>query len=99
MNNVSFKHKTPFINIENYKCEHETVNIIPEEMARYYQVVGLEKINNSKISFLTVGMVNPENSTAISILEHRLNCKILPIKIEVQEWANITNQMYERKTL
>jgi len=41
-----------------------------------------------------LGMVNPKDNTAINIIKTRLNKKILPVKIEIQNWANAINNNY-----
>jgi hypothetical protein len=68
----------------------DTVKTIPEEMARRFQVVALEKWTN----VLTVGMVNPKDETAIEILENKTQSKIMPIKVDVQKWAEAINHGY-----
>ena len=83
----------PFIQIENYTLDVDVVKLIPEEMARYYQVVALEKCND----VLIVGMVKPEDDTIINILEARLKHKIIPVKVDIQNWANAINNNYVRQ--
>jgi len=85
-----FYFNTPFIQIENYDLDVDIVKLIPEEMARYYQVIALEQHKD----ILIVGMVNPKDNTAINIIKTRLNKKILPVKIEIQNWANAINNNY-----
>lgn len=83
----------PFIQIENYSLDIDVVKLIPEEMTRYYQVIALEKCND----VLIVGMVKPEDNMAINILKTRLKHKIMPIRIEIQNWANAINNNYVRQ--
>ena len=85
--------KVSFIQLENYTLDVDIVKIIPEEMARCFKVVALEKW----VSILTVGMVNPEDKNTINILEGRLKCKIIPIRIEIEKWAEAINNNYLRK--
>ena len=95
-----YKHKIPFINIERYECDSETVQSIPEEMARSYQVVGIQKFYDTvigQLNLFTMGMVNPKDNTAVSILENKFNCKVIPFAIDIEEWAKIINKTYERK--
>lgn len=87
---MQYYFQTPFIQLENYELDVDVVKIIPEEMARCFQVIALEK----QEEILTVGMVNPKDINVISILEHKLNCKIIPIKVEIQVWANAVNTNY-----
>jgi hypothetical protein len=82
--------KIPYLKLENYTLDVATVKIIPEEMARAFQVVALEKWGNAS----TVGMVNPHDEKAINILESRLKLKLLPFIVNIQEWANAVNTNY-----
>jgi len=89
-----FSHKIPFLQLENFECDKEIVNIIPEEMARNYKVVALEKITGVNINVLTVGMTNPRDMTTRGILERRLNHKVIPFEVDNQELINVINNNY-----
>jgi type IV pilus assembly protein PilB len=85
----------PFIPLENYQLDTETVRMIPEEMARCHEVVALEKWDNIKtLKSLTVGMVNPEDKIARKILENHLQFKIHPIKVEKEILIESLNRHY-----
>ena len=82
--------KIPFIRIEHYELNTDIVKLIPEEMARCFQVVAIEK----REKVLTVGMVVPEDKNAITRLESRLKLKVLPVRIEIQNWSSAINNSY-----
>jgi hypothetical protein len=82
--------KIPYLQLENYTLNVDTVKLIPEEMARSFQVVALERWGN----VLTVGMVNPEDEKSKRILEARIKCKVMPFKVNLHEWANAVNNNY-----
>lgn len=85
----------PFIPLENYQLEHETVKVIPEEMARCHEVIALEKFDNIEtLKSLTVGMVNPEDYTAREILENALQFRIHPVRVEKEILINSLNKYY-----
>ena len=82
--------KIPYLQLANYTLDIKIVKTIPEETARCFQVIALERWGN----FLTVGMVNPEDEKAKKILEAKIKCKIMPFKIDMQEWAKAVNNNY-----
>jgi hypothetical protein len=82
--------KIPYLQLENYLLDKDTVKIIPEEVARCFQVVALEKWGN----ILTIGMVTPNDSKTKELLEARLKVKVMPFKIDIQEWAKAVNDNY-----
>jgi hypothetical protein len=85
--------KIPFLNLENYTLNVDIVKTIPEEMARSFQVIALEKWGN----ILTLGMVNPEDEKSKKILEARIKCKVMPFKVNLHEWANAVNNNYVKE--
>ena len=82
--------KIPFLNLENYTLNVDIVKTIPEEMARSFQVIALERWGN----ILTIGMVNPENEQTKKILESRIKFKIMPFRVNINEWSNAVNNNY-----
>ena len=85
--------KIPYLQLENYTLNVDTVKLIPEEMARSFQVIALERWGN----VLTIGMVNPEDEHNKRILESRIKCKIMPFRVNINEWANAVNNTYLRE--
>jgi len=65
--------KIPFLNLENYTLNVDIVKTIPEEIARSFQVIALERWGN----ILTVGMVDPEDEKSKRILETSIKCKVI----------------------
>ena len=53
---LSTQLQVPFIDLKHYKYEAETVQIIPETMARRYRVISLKKNPDGS---LLVGMADP----------------------------------------
>jgi len=85
--------KIPYLQLENYTLNVGTVKFIPEEMARSFQVIALERWSN----ILIVGMVNPEDEKSKRILEARIKCKVMPFKVNICEWANAVNNNYVKE--
>jgi hypothetical protein len=81
------------LQLENYTFDVDIVKIIPEEMARYFQVIALERLDD----ILIIGMVNPEDEKAKKILESRIKYNITPLRVNIQEWANAINNNYVKE--
>jgi len=93
-----YRHKIPFLSIENYELNKEIVRSIPERTCRYFQIIGIDKFEgtgNTKI--FTIGMVNPENEKVRSKLEKRTGYTIRPFKIDIESWAKIINEVFSKR--
>lgn len=64
--------KIPYLNLRSYVLDTSIVKIIPEEMARYFQVIAL----------------------IVELLESRIKRRIMPFKIDIQDWADVINNNY-----
>lgn len=82
--------KTPYLSILNYECDKEIVHLIPEEFARAFQVIALEKQDN----ILILGMVNPLNCGIIKRLEDKLNVIIQVIRVDFNSLIIKINNSY-----
>ena len=82
--------RTPFIQLENYETNTDVVKIISEKVARKNQIIVLDQMRDT----LILGMVNPDNEKPINRLEKRLKTKVVPVRVDIQEWANTINNHY-----
>ena len=89
-----YRHKIPFLQLENYEFDTNIVKLIPEEMARHYQVIALDRLESVEKPILTIGMVNPEDTNVINLLEKRLNCFIRLFRVDLEKWASTVNEVY-----
>lgn len=74
----------PYIAIDKYEIDQSVIQLIPEEVARNFQVVPLDRVGD----VLSVVMANPLNKTIQDELQRMTNCKIAPFiatKIEIQK--------------
>lgn len=62
----------PYLPLKNYEIDTGIVNLIPENVAKQYCLVAIDKIGNS----LTVAMADPLNIHAIEDVELITNCKV-----------------------
>jgi len=63
------------IDILSYRLKPDVVNLIPEKMARRYEVIALEKVSNE----LTIAMADPLNVFAIDEIQQITQCRIEPV--------------------
>ena len=87
--------KTPFLNLENYELNIDTVRLIPKEIVSHYQIVAIEQLGN----ILTVGITDLKTKDQIPILEQQLNFKyvIFPIFIQLSAWEKCFKFSYPKK--
>ena len=64
----------PYIAINKYELDKSIVALIPEEMARRFHAIALEKMDRT----LSVVMEDPLNQEVRSSLESATQCKIAP---------------------
>lgn len=55
----------PYINLSEYELTEETVQLIPEKLARRHKMISLQKYDDGRI---LIGLTNPYNVTAIDDL-------------------------------
>lgn len=62
----------PYLPLANYEIEPQIVKLIPENVAKQYNLIAIDKIGNS----LTVAMSDPLNVHAVEDVELITNCKV-----------------------
>ncbi len=65
----------PYLDLKRYKLDSKIVSMIPEKVAKQYNVVAVSLIGNT----LTVGMADPLNIFAIDDLKVLTGCEIDPV--------------------
>lgn len=64
----------PYLPLDSYEIDREIIKVIPEETARKYGVIPIDKIGAT----LTVAMVNPLNINVLEELEALTKCTVQP---------------------
>ncbi|HEC33078.1 MAG TPA: type II/IV secretion system protein [Candidatus Kaiserbacteria bacterium] len=64
----------PFINLENKRINLDVLSMIPEPIARNYNIIAYKKNEDS----LEVAMLNTDNLTTIDFIKKKVHLKILP---------------------
>ncbi len=88
----------PHVDLKDYLVDPETVNLVPEYVARKYQLVPLFKIGDT----LTVAMADPLNVFAIDEVSLKAGCTVEPalatdsdIKRAIDQYYGVTGTMDE----
>jgi len=82
--------KTPFINLDMYNFEDETLKLIPAAMAIKYRCLPLEKIGQT-VSFAISG---PEAYTSLKDNEDFLNCRVQCFVTTISALDKKINEIY-----
>ena len=69
---LAIQYDFPYIPIANYEIEPDMINLVPEESARKYCLIPMDKIGN----LLTVVIANPLDSAALDYVESLTKCKV-----------------------
>ncbi len=78
----------PFIDLTNERIDNGTLELIPEPIARNYNIIAFKKKGDE----LEVAMLDPENLKAIEFIKKKLNLKILPRLTNAESIKNILKQ-------
>ncbi len=79
---------TPYIPLANYEIDAELAKVIPEQVARQYGVVAIDRVGH----ILTVVMSNPLNSQAVEDIEMVTK---LTIQVFVSTVTDVTNALLD----
>ena len=82
----------PYIAINKYELNKEVVRLIPEEMARQWHVIALEKVDRT----LSVVMEDPLNQRVRGDLESTTQCKIAPFIATKSEIDRAIDKWYAK---
>ena len=83
----------PYLPLQNYELNREVVKIIPENVARHYCLIGVDKIGDT----LTVAMSNPLNIKAIEDIELLAKCKVQVFVSTLTDINNAIDKFYGKE--
>lgn len=90
---LSTQLQVPFIDLKQYNYDSETIQIIPETLARRYRVVSLKKNPDGS---LLVGMADPTDIFAYDELAKQLKCHLHLAVARESEIISTINMVYRR---
>jgi GSPII_E N-terminal domain. len=74
----------PYLPLESYEISADMIKLIPENVAKQYNLIAIDKIGN----LLTISMSNPLNIQAAEDIEMLSGCKI---QVFISTMTDITN--------
>lgn len=74
----------PYLPLEFYEINPEAIKLIPENVARQYNLIAIDKIGD----LLTIAMSNPLNAQAVEDIELITKCKV---QVFVSTMTDINN--------
>ena len=74
----------PYLPLESYEISADMIKLIPENVARQYNLIAIDKIGN----LLTISMSNPLNIQAAEDIEMLSGCKV---QVFISTMTDITN--------
>ena len=83
----------PYLPLAAYEISREALMLIPENVARQYNLVPVDKIG----ALLTIAMSNPLNIQAIEDIEMLAQCKVQVFVSTMTDVNNAINKYYEKK--
>ena len=90
---LSTQLQVPFIDLKQYNYDAETIQIIPETLARRYRVVSLKKNPDGS---LLVGMADPTDIFAYDELSKQLKCHLHLAVARESEIISTIDMVYRR---
>lgn len=83
----------PYLPLECYEINREAISLIPENVARQYNLIAVDKIGD----LLTIAMSNPLNVQAIEDVELITKCKVQPFVSTMTDINNAIIKYYQKK--
>jgi len=74
----------PYLPLEHYEINAEAIKLIPENVAKQYNLIAIDKIGD----LLTIAMSNPLNAQAVEDIELITKCKV---QVFVSTMTDINN--------
>jgi len=83
----------PYLPLENYEINAEGIKLIPENVARQYNLIAIDKIGD----LLTIAMSNPLNVQAVEDIELIAKCKVQVFVSTMTDITNAIKKYYGKK--
>ncbi len=84
----------PYLPLDNYEIDPEIIKIIPQDLARLYSCVPVDRLGGS----LSVAMSNPLNNEAIERIEALTGFKVHVFVSMSDDIRNTIDKYYKEKT-
>ncbi len=83
----------PYLPLESYEISADMIKLIPENVAKQYNLIAIDKIGN----LLTISMSNPLNIQAAEDIEMLSGCKVQVFISTMTDISNAIKKYYGEK--
>lgn len=90
---ITVQYGFPYLPLANYEIDQNLISIIPENVARQYCLIGIDKIGSS----LTIAMANPLNTQAVEDIELMTGCKVQTFVSTMTDINKAIGEHYKKK--
>lgn len=90
---ITAQYGFPYLPLNNYDIDPEIVKLIPENVAKQYCLIGIDKIGQA----MTIVMADPLNIQAVEDIELITNCKVQTFVSTATDIKEAINRYYPKK--
>ena len=90
---ITVQYGFPYLPLSSYEIDPNLVGIVPENVARQYCLIPIDKIGNT----LTIAMANPLNLQAVEDIELMTNCKVQTFVSTMTDIHGAIDKYYKKK--
>jgi type IV pilus assembly protein PilB len=83
----------PYLPLENYEINSEAIKLIPENVAKQYNLIVIDEIGD----LMTIAMSNPLNVQAVEDIELITKCKVQVFVSTMTDVNNAIKKYYSKK--
>lgn len=87
---LTLQYGFPYLPLECYEINPEAIKLIPENVAKQYNLIAVDKIED----LLTIAMSNPLNVQAVEDIEMLTKCKVQVFVSTMTDVANAIKKYY-----
>ena len=90
---LTIQYGFPYLPLESYEVSPEVIKLIPENVAKQYNLIAIDKIED----LITIAMSNPLNVQAIEDVELITKCKVQVFVSTMTDINNAVKKHYIKK--
>lgn len=90
---ITVQYGFPYLPLSSYEIDRSVIDVIPENVARQYCLIGIDKIGDT----MTIAMSNPLNLQAVEDIELMTGCKVQTFVSTMTDINNAINRYYKKK--
>ena len=90
---ITVQYGFPYLPLVSYEIEHSIIGMIPENVARQYCLIGVDKIGDT----FTIAMANPLNTQAVEDIEMISGSQVQIFVSTTSDIKNAIDKYYRKK--